>query len=1222
MTSPLLGKIRKYSLGLLTAVLAAALLMMGLVAVLLYTETGSRRATELILARANQAESFHMSVASISGNLFQGLQLDAVDITTATAILSLDSLSATWNPYSLLSGGLYLEALSLDQIDIELVENSNTSSTAIDESSLIELMTAPEIPFAISIGAFQITEISVSGNGIELLINQAKLSASLSDSILHVEEFELSTNDYSLAAELEAVLSNNIPLVADISWEYRGSLPWEYQGASGRASLRGDLQDLSIEHELSTPQQIFSSGRLLSPLDSTSRTADFSHNASRFPLLLAQAQNYDLVNTVLQTQYSAEQLELALSTQLENADLPSITVTGLGILQNEELQLQQFQISTDSGSVAGAGVINFANDLVGRVDFTLREQDPLRYVQSTLPTSLTNIAGNGSVTLENNGQPSIRLALESLSGNISDYEVLGSAAVTVENQRIEIGSLQLNTIDNSLSASGIIDDELSINWQIEAPAINQLLLDYSGSVSAIGTLLGPLDNPRVSADLRASELEIEGISFGEAVTELNGAMDALTGVATLSAINFIAGDELQEIDWVKIELEGGPEQHRVSASVNSAYGGLEIALQGSIVTDVETSWQGSLNTASVNSSFGNWVKTSTATAVEISSSLVRIDSSCWLAGDTEACLTLNRVGSEGFEFTAALSGLPLQEFNSGSSSSRLFEYEDLPRLPPELSLAGSVNARASGTLGDGMPSIQFTLAAEDTLLTIEAPTNSETEGISEEDETQHQYAWRTLTVDGSLNNNIWRLNNSAVLAQENLEDSGLALNGRIDSSLVYDSAGDLSGRVSATFEDLSWVQAFLPDISAITGQLNSELTVAGNLTAPVVTGEVVLRQAAFSVPLLGIALHEIDTTFRAQEDGYLSLTGALGSGEGALAIEGDITDFYTPARELKLTLNGEGLQLANLPDLVLKVSPEITITANQQTIDVQGDLHLAQLDMTMTELPESAIDVSRDAVVVNYPADRPELARSIAGDQSTLFDIPVTANIDLSLGEEVSVNGFGMQASLGGNLAVQQQADGRNTTYGELNVISGSYTIYGQSLELRQGKLLFFGAVDNPALDIRAVREVDNMTAGVLINGTLKNMRSELFSTPALPENDIISVLVTGRPFSELDEQGGTAVLGAIAKLGLGRSGGNGLTTQIRNRLGLDALSVNSTGGINASVLTVGKYLTPKIFIRYGVGLFDRQSKVAIDYTLSERLKLEAESGEYQSVDITYTVER
>jgi translocation and assembly module TamB len=224
------------------------------------------------------------------------------------------------------------------------------------------------------------------------------------------------------------------------------------------------------------------------------------------------------------------------------------------------------------------------------------------------------------------------------------------------------------------------------------------------------------------------------------------------------------------------------------------------------------------------------------------------------------------------------------------------------------------------------------------------------------------------------------------------------------------------------------------------------------------------------------------------------------------------------------------------------------------------------------------------------------------------------------LGDRVNLRGFGLDAALAGSLNIQQAASGNNLTYGELEITQGSFGIYGQTLSLSDGKLLFLGNYSNPALDIRAVREVQDLTVGVLMNGTLKNIESELFSTPSLPENEILAVLVTGRPFSQLQSSDSDAMVGAIASLGIRQS--QSLTNQIADRFGLDTVAITNTGSIDSSTLTVGKYLTPDVFIRYGVGLFDNTSKVAVDYLITDRLTLQAESGEYQSIDFTYRVER
>jgi translocation and assembly module TamB len=140
------------------------------------------------------------------------------------------------------------------------------------------------------------------------------------------------------------------------------------------------------------------------------------------------------------------------------------------------------------------------------------------------------------------------------------------------------------------------------------------------------------------------------------------------------------------------------------------------------------------------------------------------------------------------------------------------------------------------------------------------------------------------------------------------------------------------------------------------------------------------------------------------------------------------------------------------------------------------------------------------------------------------------------------------------------------------------------------------------------------------MSGTLKSINSTLFSSPNLSETDIVAMLATGRPFATIGQRDQGAMLGTLASLGLERN--QALTNQIRSGLGLDELSLETEDGLDNSVLTVGKYLTPKLFARYGVGLFDSRSKVSMDYTLTERLKLKAESGAQQSVDVVYAVEK
>ena len=85
---------------------------------------------------------------------------------------------------------------------------------------------------------------------------------------------------------------------------------------------------------------------------------------------------------------------------------------------------------------------------------------------------------------------------------------------------------------------------------------------------------------------------------------------------------------------------------------------------------------------------------------------------------------------------------------------------------------------------------------------------------------------------------------------------------------------------------------------------------------------------------------------------------------------------------------------------------------------------------------------------------------------------------------------------------------------------------------------------------------------------------------------------------------------------------GGGITSEITRFFGVDQLEIKSDQGFDQSELWVGKYLTPRLLVRYIVGIFDQAFGFGVEYQLTDRLRLEAESGETQSVDVVYKIER
>ena len=60
--------------------------------------------------------------------------------------------------------------------------------------------------------------------------------------------------------------------------------------------------------------------------------------------------------------------------------------------------------------------------------------------------------------------------------------------------------------------------------------------------------------------------------------------------------------------------------------------------------------------------------------------------------------------------------------------------------------------------------------------------------------------------------------------------------------------------------------------------------------------------------------------------------------------------------------------------------------------------------------------------------------------------------------------------------------------------------------------------------------------------------------------------------------------------------------------------------GVVASMVNVGMYLTPELYISYGHSLTDTPSSGQLRYTLSKNWEVESRVGEQSSADLYYTL--
>jgi translocation and assembly module TamB len=416
--------------------------------------------------------------------------------------------------------------------------------------------------------------------------------------------------------------------------------------------------------------------------------------------------------------------------------------------------------------------------------------------------------------------------------------------------------------------------------------------------------------------------------------------------------------------------------------------------------------------------------------------------------------------------------------------------------------------------------------------------------------------------------------------------------------------GSLDATLSARLTNLELVDALVEDVEELAGAATIELRATGTLAEPALEGELAVRSLRAAVPALGIEVTGGRVTARPRGFDGIELTAELCSTgcialDGSLALGGDAAPWRATAE-----LTGDGFQLAGLPDLRAVVAPDLRLDATPSQWRVTGDLLIEEGLIAVDAVPRSAVRPVQETVV-HGRAEEPETEE---------LPVPLAAAIGVQLGD-VRFEGLGLSAALDGSLDIERTIEGQLLVNGTASIEEGTFSAYSQELEIERGDLLFTGPSDNPALDVRATREVENATVGLAVTGTLRNPQSEIFSMPALTESEALARLVTGRSLESAGEADAEAIERAALGLGIRRAL-PGLE-RIGGNLGLDELGVDSGSG-GESAIVAGRQLGEDVYLRYKHGLFDDFAGLELIYRISQRFRLRTETGSAQSIDLLY----
>ncbi|MGI9305513.1 MAG: translocation/assembly module TamB domain-containing protein, partial [Gammaproteobacteria bacterium] len=296
-------------------------------------------------------------------------------------------------------------------------------------------------------------------------------------------------------------------------------------------------------------------------------------------------------------------------------------------------------------------------------------------------------------------------------------------------------------------------------------------------------------------------------------------------------------------------------------------------------------------------------------------------------------------------------------------------------------------------------------------------------------------------------------------------------------------------------------------------------------------------------------------------------------------------------------------EVADLPEIRASASPALDVKANAERVHMTGRLLVPKADITLKQLPASAVRVSDDVVLIGRSGE----------ERKPRQQVRTYATVQLQLGDAVTFSGFGANAQLRGDLLLTNSPDNGARARGEVDVVEGQFKRFGQDLKIDSGKFIFAGPLNNPNLDITASRKIKDITAGIEIFGTAKHPQSRVFSDPSMSESNALSYLLTGKAADTATEAEGDSLAQAAVSLGLG---------QVGKGLGLKGIAIESTNEFESSATAVGAYLVPDLYVGYAFNLFERFNGVLLKYQLNDSFSLEAQSGSSQSLDLFYSIDK
>ncbi|WP_454742169.1 translocation/assembly module TamB domain-containing protein [Cupriavidus necator] len=836
----------------------------------------------------------------------------------------------------------------------------------------------------------------------------------------------------------------------------------------------------------------------------------------------------------------------------------------------------------------------------------LKDKQPFSFkgkLASFDPSRLAKVAAgriNADFTATGDIAPELGVALD-FAVHESEYAGLpmtGGGKVRLAGERLLPSEASLSMAGNQANLRGSFGargDALKL--AVDAPQLERLKFGVGGRLKLDATITGTLKKPEVVADYNAQALEVGAHKVASATgrAEVRGGLDGPLSVQ-LAARDY-KGPQAS-LSTLDATLNGTQASHvfdvKAAGSLNRRP--LQLALSGQGAWKGKDGWNGTIRTLEERSTVNLRLAAPTqllvadqhvrlgATRLLLDRATLAIDSLDWDHGRIRTAGSLDgvQVGHV----------LELMETITGEK----------PPVRSDLVLDGRWNLALAET-ATGFAELRRRSGD----LSVNAGRGFTTLGLGETslraDAGGNRIAVRGGMVSGRIGKVV--VDASAGLVQE----QGLQTVG---------PASTLAGTVTVDVPRLKSLEALTGPQYAFEGRMAAAMRLAGTVGAPLLTGT--LNGDNLAVTLYDQGLRLTDGTVRVVLDqNTVELKHVeFHGGDGKIVATGNVK-LGEADPNLTGKIIAEKLQLFASPERTLVISGDASIANENKQIVIRGKF---RVDRGLFDLPKAGAPVLGDDVVVIRRKDQRAVKTAATPVPETKPASKFSPVIDLTvdLGNNFRFRGAGADLLLAGQMGVKSEPLAPMKATGTVRVTDGTYEAFGRKLNIERGIINFNGPIDNPNMNIRAMRRNQEVEAGVEVTGTVRLPRVRLVSEPNVPDEDKLSWLMFGygaenAGVGQQRQLSGSALGGAALGM-IGSKTGKGIV----QHFGIDEFSIGpSTAGLNdQQVVSMGKAISERMSVGYEQSLTSASNVVKMTWQFSRRWSLIAKGGSINGLSVLF----